>query len=275
MQNRRKVPLKPHGLFRRWHRVMAELQVSATVLSWHSDAPGDSWLNFFLGLSPKETWIPGGMKRNLISPSYPPSCSAVNLPADPSACPGSASLPCDCNSPLCFCWGPLSCKAKPSGDILVFTGCPGSSRCTPLLSHTCVLAQGAYVKLAPDSARKWQSHSLEKLPWGEGIGRFPLWRDSSENRFFLPCPGWGGSIPAPLPRAEPPQLPLVIPPCPCSAGGPAQPPEPSTISSCHGLRKRFRASTGSSQPALTPGLCCLSVLFFAPSNFCLGRGGGH
>lgn len=83
-------------------------------------------------------------------PRYPPSCSAVNLPADPLSLPslggGSVSMGCTLVPlfvifPLCFCWGVglLSCRVKPSGDILVFTvlswGCPGSSRCTPLLSH--------------------------------------------------------------------------------------------------------------------------------------------
>lgn len=63
------------------------------LLSRHSDAPGDSWLNFFLGLSPKGTWIPGGMKCNPIFPSYPPSCFAVNLVQVPQPALAAAAPP--------------------------------------------------------------------------------------------------------------------------------------------------------------------------------------
>lgn len=71
MQNRRKVPEKTDDLFRRWNRVMAELQISATVPVVAFWCSGDSRLNFFLGLSPEEPWIPGEMKCNLISPLSP------------------------------------------------------------------------------------------------------------------------------------------------------------------------------------------------------------
>lgn len=151
---------------------MGELQISTTVLSWHSDAPGDSWLNFFLGLSPKGTWIPGGMKCNPISPSYPPSCFAVNLLQIPSACPGRDAAPLQSQSLLvsrqfspCVLAEELgSCPVK---SCLVVTSlflqfspedAPNQSVhpvvVTLVLKTSRVLAQGAYVKPAPDSTRK-------------------------------------------------------------------------------------------------------------------------
>lgn len=53
----------------------------------------------------------------------------------------------------------------------------------------------------------------------------------------------------------------------------AKPPAPAT-----GLKKRFRASRGCSQPGVTLG--CYWVLlpfvsFFSPSYFCLGGDGSH
>lgn len=71
--------------------------------------------------------------------------------------------------------------------IVIFWGCP---RVRPwnTLSSTCifamksVLAQGACIKLAPNSVRKEQSHLLQVVR--EGIEKLGLLRDPSKNFFF-------------------------------------------------------------------------------------------
>lgn len=54
---------------------------------------------------------------------------------------------------------------------------------TLVLKASRVLAQGAYVKPAPDSTRKSQSHSLEKLPWERGSEGSDLRRDEVKSAF--------------------------------------------------------------------------------------------
>lgn len=86
--------------------------------------------------------------------------------------------------------------------IVIFWGCP-RVRPWSRLSSTCifamksVLAQGACIKLAPNSVRKEQSHLLQVVR--EGIEKLGLLRDPSKNFFFFfqkaekrTCPVWEG-----------------------------------------------------------------------------------
>lgn len=56
---------------------------------------------------------------------------------------------------------------------------------------------------------------------------------------------------AQIARSEPPQLPLVIPACPCSTGGLAEPPHGRNFSSCHSAEGSLQ-----SQPGLQPACWC-------------------
>lgn len=165
--------------------------------------------------------------------------------------------------PLGFCRGVglLACRVKPSGDILVFTllswGCPELVR-APRYCHTRIYNNESCVSTwrLCKTCTRFQEEVTESFPW-EGIGRF-LQRLKQKLPFL---PSWGEGLPRvrrlwsePRCPLEPPQLPLVIPACPCSPGGSAEPrgSKPSSAPA-PALGKRFRASRGRSQPGLTLG----------------------
>lgn len=205
----------------------------------------------------------------------PPACprweaALLQWFADP--CASVCSFPLVfCVFPLCFCRGVglLSCRVKPSGDVLVFTPlsweCPELVR-APRCCHTRIYNESCVsTRCLCKTCTRFQQEVTESFPWeaamGEGIGRF-LQRDSSKNCFFFKakgrtCPEWGGCAPSPDPPCSPvrsPRSSLWWSPRARAAPGAwpslrwAKPSAPATA-----LKKRFRASRGCSQPGGTLG----------------------
>lgn len=102
---------------------------------------------------------------------------------------------------------------------------------------------------------RFHQEVTESLPWeaavGEGIGRFPLRRDSSENCLSLPWPGRGGCDPSPGPPCGAPAAP---------SGAPAVPVQRRAWLSLRVGSCRTAEGTLLSQPRLRPACRCSWVL---------------
>lgn len=191
--------------------------------------------------------------------------------------------------PLGFCRGVglLACRVKPSGDILVFTllswGCPELVR-APRYCHTRIYNNESCVSTwrLCKTCTRFQEEVTESFPW-EGIGRF-LQRDSSKSCLFFQaegraCPEWGGCDPSPDARWSPRSSLWWSRRARAAPGA-----RPSRQDRGHHqlLRRHWgnaseRAGAAANLALLLGaiGFCCLFVLFFSPSSFCLGGDGSH